>query len=184
MIPFGFIIFGILARLLPHIANVSPLNAIALFSGANLPKRQTIIIPLVILFASDIILGFHATVGYVYGSFILTSLLGLWVRKNKTSQTLIIATLGSSILFFFITNFGVWASTSMYPKTFSGLLECYMMALPFFRNSLVGDLFYSGVFFGGYEVVRLNKRIGFSRIIANGREFLGFVKIRYHSWPS
>ena len=155
MLPFFFIMLGVFARLLPHPANVAPIGAMALFGGVYLSKRLAITLPLVALFVSDIFLGFHATMGYVYGSFVLVSLLGMWVRSKKSPVTLVGASLAGSLLFFLITNFGVWAETNMYPKTWAGLVESYMMALPFFRNSLFGDLFYGMVFFGGYELVKI-----------------------------
>ena len=155
MMPAVLIILGVLARLLPHPANVAPIGAMALFGGVYLNKRLAVILPLVTLFVSDIFLGFHATMGYVYGSFVLASFLGMWVKNHKSPFSLVGASLLGSVLFFLITNFGVWAETSMYPKTWAGLVESYMMALPFFRNSLFGDLFYGMVFFGGYELVKI-----------------------------
>lgn len=155
---FIFIFIGVVARFLPHLPNMTPIGAIALFGGRYLPKRLAIVLPLVAMVISDLYLGFHKTMPYVYGSFILTSLIGMWLRHHTSSYHVVLATLISSTLFFLITNFGVWAHTPLYSKTITGLMESYVMGLPFFRNTLIGDLFYSTVFFGGYELVVLFKR--------------------------
>lgn len=155
MIAITFILIGIMARLLPHPANVAPIAAMALFGGVYLDKRLAIVLPLLAMIASDFFLGFHATMPHVYGSFVAASLLGIWLKNRKSPMTILGATLASAILFYLVTNFGVWQMTSLYPKTLSGLWQSYIMALPFFRNTILGDLFYGGVFFGGYELVTM-----------------------------
>jgi len=140
-------------RLIPHPANVAPIAAMALFGGAYLGKKNALLIPLIALFVSDLFLGLHRTMPFVYGSFLLTGLCGMWLKGHKTFQNVLLITLLSSTQFFIITNLGVWLVGSLYPKTLSGLLLCYTYAIPFFRNTLLGDLLYTGVFFGGYEVV-------------------------------
>jgi asparagine N-glycosylation enzyme membrane subunit Stt3 len=89
----------------------------------------------------------------VWGSFILVGLIGLFIRKRKSITKIIVGTLSGSVLFFLITNFAVWFFGNWYEKTFSGLGQCFYLALPFFRSSLLGDIFYVGVFFGTYELV-------------------------------
>lgn len=153
MIAIFFIIIGVFARLLPHPANFTPIAAIALFGGKYLDKRLAFILPLVVMVISDSILGFHSTVGYVYGSIFLTSLLGMAIKKTRGATPPVVAALTGSILFFLITNFGVWREGMMYPMTLHGLVESYINALPFFRNTIAGDLFYTVVFFGGYESI-------------------------------
>lgn len=147
------IIAGAATRLLPHEYNFTPIAAIALFGGVYLSKKYALILPLVAMFVSDIFLGFHDTMAYVYGSFILTGLIGLWLRNHKNVGTVIGASFVSSVLFFLITNFGVWAQ-GMYARDLSGLMQSYIMGLPFFRGTLLGDLFYTGVMFGAYELVK------------------------------
>lgn len=154
------IIAAALMRLLPHAPNVSPVGAVALFSGANVLGPSAFILPLLAMFISDIFLGFHSTMIFVYGSFILAVILGRTLKKYGFAQ-LVITALLSSLLFFIITNFGVWLTGTMYTKNFSGLLECYIAALPFFRNTLVGDFFYSIILFYGYRLVVVN---GLSRL--------------------
>lgn len=151
--PLLIIFFAVILRLVPHPANFAPIAAMALFGGAYLNKRYALIAPLVAMFVSDIFLGFHNTFAFVYGSFLLTGVIGLWLRNRRTIQNIILASFASSFLFFVITNFGVWLVGNLYPKTIQGLIECYIAAIPFFRNTLIGDLFFVGVFFGGYEVV-------------------------------
>lgn len=148
------ILAGVLLRLLPHPANFAPIAALALFGGTYLNKKYALLIPLVAVFLSDLYLGFYSIpiMAAVYGSFIIVGLLGLWLKKHKNTQNTIGVTVLSSVLFFVITNFAVWAFSPWYAKTLPGLLQCYYMALPFFRNTLLGDFFYVGVFFGVYAI--------------------------------
>jgi len=145
---------AVLSRLIPHIPNFTPIGAMALFGGAYLDKRWAILLPLVAMFFSDLFIGFYspAVMVSVYGSFVLIGLTGLWLRKRKNPRNVLFAALSSSILFFIVTNFAVWAAGS-YSRGLDGLLTSYIMALPFFRGTLFGDIFYTAVFFGGYELV-------------------------------
>ena len=152
--PLLIIFVAVLMRLLPHLPNFTPIAAMALFGGVYLSKKYTFIIPLAAMFMSDIFLGFHATMPYVYGSFILAGVIGLWLKNHKSTKNIICSSLISSILFFLITNFGVWVG-GWYPRTFSGLMESYVMGIPFFKNTVIGDLVYTGVFFSAYELVQL-----------------------------
>jgi hypothetical protein len=79
--------------------------------------------------------------------------IGLWLRSRRKPALIAGAALTSSILFFILTNFGVWASGHLYPKTWAGLVTCYTAALPFFRNSLEGDLLYTLILFGGFALM-------------------------------
>lgn len=148
------VILAISTRLLPHPANFAAVGAVALFSGTYLKKNYAIWLPLIIMVISDVIIGLHNLIFFTWGSFILIGCIGFWVRKNKNFHNVIFATVTGSLAFFFITNFAVWAFTPLYAKTSQGLLECFVMALPFFRNSFLGDAFYVGVLFGAYESSR------------------------------
>ena len=161
-----FIIFGIFCRLIPHLPNVTPVAAIALFGGAYLGKRSALIVPLVIMIISDLFLGFHPVAVFVWGSFLLTVFIGLWLKEHRTVKNIIGASLSSSFIFFIVTNFGVWASpASWYPHTWQGLVNCYVMAIPFFRNTILGDIGYVALFFGVYELAQLAvKRITANRL--------------------
>jgi hypothetical protein len=148
------VIFAAVLRLLPHPANVAPIAGMALFGGTYINRGFALLAPLIALFISDIFLGFHKTIPFVYGSFLLTGLLGLWLRKHKNFGNIVLVTLASSLLFFLITNFGVWLVGGIYPHTLEGLVRCYSLAIPFFRNTLLGDMFYTGALFGGFELSR------------------------------
>jgi hypothetical protein len=152
------ILFAALSRLLPHPMNFAPITAIALFGGVYLSKKYSIIIILAALVLSDLFLGFYKGIEWVYGSFILVAFIGFWLRNRienasagKKIGYILASTLGGSIIFFLITNFGVWQAGFLYPRTWAGLIECFTLAIPFFRNALLGDLFYSVVLFGLYE---------------------------------
>ncbi len=151
--PFLVIFLAVVLRLLPHPPNVAPIASLALFGGCYLNKRYALFVPLVAMLISDYFLGFHNTMLFVYGSFLLTGLFGIWVRKRKTVKNVIGVSLFSSLLFYLITNLGVWVVGGLYPKTLPGFLQSYYFAIPFFRNTIIGDLFYTGLFFGGYELI-------------------------------
>lgn len=146
------ILFAAFSRLIPHPANFTPIAAIALFSGVYLNKKYFLVIPVAAMLLSDIFLGFHQTMIWVYGSFAVIALIGLWLKSHKNAGYIFGTTLVSSIIFFVITNFGVWA-TGYYGYSSSGLAECYTMAIPFFKNSVAGDLVYVTAMFGIYELV-------------------------------
>src|SRR3989344_4910007 len=153
--PTVIILFAVTLRLVPHPPNFSPIAAMALFGGAYLNRGYAIFVPLLALFLSDVLIGFYSPLVMfsVYGSFVLTGLMGLWLKKRKSAGSVVLTAMGASILFFLVTNFAVWA-TGAYARDLSGLAQSYLMGLPFFRNTLLGDLFYTGVFFGGYELVK------------------------------
>ena len=146
------ILFAAFSRLMPHPANFTPVAAIALFSGTYINKKYMFFVPIAAMLISDMIIGFHSTMIWVYGSFILIALIGLWLRSHKNIAGIIGTALASSIIFFIITNFGMW-TTGYYGYTFGGLIECYTMAIPFFRNSLAGDAIYCTIMFGVYELI-------------------------------
>lgn len=151
---------GVLSRLLPHHPNIVPITALCLFGSVYLPKKL-IFLPLLILLISDYFIGFYGlTMVYVYGSFALISLIGLWLKKHKSFKGVLGVSIFSSVLFFIITNLGVWAPpNNWYPHNLAGLIESYTLAIPFFRNSLIGDVGYTVMLFGGYEIAqRLAKR--------------------------
>ena len=149
----GMILAAAAARLVPHAPNFTPIAAIALFGGAHFAdKRLAFGVPLAALLLSDLVLGFYHGMAVVYGSFALIVGLGLWLRSRRTIWPIAGAALVSSLLFFLVTNFGVWVAGSLYPQTLSGLGACYVAAIPFFRNTLGGDLFFSAVLFGGFAL--------------------------------
>lgn len=146
----GIIILAALSRLLPHPPNMTPITAVALFSGSKLKGRWSFVIPFLSMLISDLFLGFHATMIFVYGSFLITFLLGKIFLNKHGFFRLALVSLSSSILFFVITNFGAWLLFDMYPHNMSGLFYAYFMAIPFFRNMIVGDMIYVFALFYGY----------------------------------
>ena len=142
-------------RLIPHVPNVSPIAALALFSGALIPSWRGFVLPILSMVFSDIFLGFHPTIPFVYGSFILIFCIGYFLRKKISILNVGFGSLVGSIIFYIITNFGVWATSSMYEKNVNGLVHSYVMGLPFFRNTIVGDIFFTYIFFLGYQTIKL-----------------------------
>ena len=151
----AIIIFAALTRLMPHPPNFTPIIAMGLFGGAYLKdKRWALLLPVGAMLLADVFLGFHGTMIWVYGSLIIITTIGFLLKRGVTLQNGAIATIGGSLLFFLVTNFGVWASGSFYPKTVEGLISCYAAGIPFFGNTLAGSVFYSGLMFFGYEQIR------------------------------
>lgn len=157
----GLIGLVALSRLLPHPFNFTPIGAIALFAGTYITDRkQAFLLPLIALFISDIVIeivtgsGFYRDMIFVYGSFALITSIGFLVRGREQRQIIMVASLISSILFFFLTNFGTWLMYDMYPKSMQGLLMCYIAGIPFFKGTIMGDLFYNLVLFGSFALAR------------------------------
>jgi hypothetical protein len=167
--PFVFIALAVFVRVIPHIPalsglphlpNFTPVAAIALFSGFYLNRKYSFGIVIAAMLVADLIIGFYSplVMSAVYGSFLLIWLLGVRLKKHPGTLNLISTTLFGSIIFYLVTNFAVWAfpgSFMMYPKTWHGLMTCYIMGLPFFRSMALGDLFYVGTLFGAYELAKL-----------------------------
>lgn len=164
----GFIIFAALSRLLPHAYNFTPIGAIALFGAAYFPqKKWAFIIPVAALWLSDLFLNnmvyasyyegfafFSSGFLYTYGAFALVVMLGIYLFDKITVPRVLAGALGGSIIFFIVSNFGVWLASPMYPLTLEGLIVCYTAAIPFFHYTLAGNLVYCGVLFGGFEYLR------------------------------
>lgn len=147
--------FGVILRILPHPPNFAPIGALALFSGTYLDKKLAWLIPLIPLWITDYFIGFYEIklMLAVYGSFVIISLIGFWLRTQKRPENIFFCSLFGSLLFFLITNLAVWLFTPWYSKDLQGLILCFTLALPFFRNTILGDLFYNGLFFGLRELV-------------------------------
>ena len=145
----------IVARMLPHVPNVAPMAALALFSGVYLPKRWSIVVPMVAMLISDSVVGFYEwqVVVAVYLGFAITVMIGWQVRKNVQPLSALAGSLSGSIVFFLLTNAAVWAFAQMYAHTLGGLMDSYVMAIPFFKFSLVGDVAWTTVFFATYQLV-------------------------------
>lgn len=153
----ALISFGVLFRLIPHPVNIAPIGAIALFGGSKLPKRYAVSVIVATMLLSDVLIGFHGVMAYTWGSYLLIALLGGFVLQKTSVIKIGGMALTSSFLFFTISNFGVWLHSGMYTKTIDGLIQCYIMALPFYQNTLIGDVFFSSLLFGGYTVFAVVK---------------------------
>lgn len=153
---FSVIAFGAIMRLIPHWPNFTPIAAMALFGGAYFSKKHlALLVPLLAMFVSDLFLGLHQWMIAVYISFALVVGIGILLRSHIKVGTVLLASLSSSLLFFILTNFAMWAGSPFYPQNIGGLIECYVAAIPFLNNGLLGDLFYSTLFFGGFYLAQL-----------------------------
>jgi uncharacterized protein DUF6580 len=140
-------------RLVPHPPNFSPIDGMALFGGAYLGRRAlAFAAPLAALLLSDAVLGFYPGMEFQYLSVALIALLGSLALSQVTVLRLGTAAIASSVLFFAVTNFGTWLTSGMYAHNFAGLGACYAAAIPFFRNTVAGDLFYAALVFGGFAI--------------------------------
>ena len=155
IVTFMMILLAALSRLVPHVPNVTPITALALFGGVYLDKKHAFMVPLAAMLISDYFIGFYTGMAWVYASFVAIGFIGLWLRNHPGVATTLGATLAGSVLFFVVTNFGVWVSSQVtYPHTLTGLIECYVAAVPFFRNTLLGDVIYVSAMFGLFELAK------------------------------
>lgn len=160
------IVIAALTRVLPHPPNFSPVEAIALFGGAHLlSKRWALIVPLAGMMVSDLVLaaingGLYASwfsgtgIWVVYLCIALTTVLGFGLRGRVTGARVLGYSLGSSVLFFLVTNFAAWLGDPMYAKTLGGLGQSYLAGVPFFQWTVLGTLTYAAILFGGFALLR------------------------------
>lgn len=144
---------GVAGRLLPHAWNFTPIAAVALFAGVYLGRNYAVALPIIAMLIGDLFIGFYGwqMMLVVYLSYAVIGLSGLLIKKYKSFATIAAGGLLAPIIFFLTTNWAVWQFSAWYAKDLGGLIQCYTMALPFFRNNLLGDLFYVSVLFGVYE---------------------------------
>jgi hypothetical protein len=143
-------------RLVPHPPNFTPIGAMALFSGAYLGRRAlAFAAPVGALLLSDLVLGFYHGQATVYFSVALIVTIGMVALKRRSALRIGTAALLSSIMFFLVTNFGMWMFSGIYPRTSAGLEACFVAAIPFFQNTVAGDLFYAALLFGGFRIAEL-----------------------------
>jgi len=142
-------------RLIPHYPNFTAIGAVALFGGAYFSKKWlAFIVPLAALFLTDLIIGFYSQMWVVYLSFVLIVLIGMTLHGAKKPGKVILASISASVSFFLITNFAMWYGSALYPQNFTGIMESYTAAIPFFSYTLLGDLFYVGIMFGLFEIAK------------------------------
>lgn len=154
LIALGLVTLGVVSRLIPHQPNLTAIGAIAIFSGVYLPKKFAFAVPILSMLISDMIIGFHSTIGWVYAAFVLVAFLSYqgrsWLRDGK----ILASPLVSASLFFLVSNFGVWLSGSLYPLTLAGLVDCFIRAVPFFRPTLMGDFAYTTLLYASFQLVQ------------------------------
>jgi hypothetical protein len=140
---------GVVGRFFIEVPNVSPMITIALLGGYFVGARKAWIIPILAMLITDSVIGFYdwKLMFSVYACFILPVFLSRFINKDLLLSPMILSALGSTC-FFVITNFTVWATSQWYPHTITGLLECYIAAIPFYRNMLVGDVILTFSCFG------------------------------------
>ncbi|MGE4170028.1 MAG: DUF6580 family putative transport protein [Candidatus Margulisiibacteriota bacterium] len=147
--------FGVMLRILPHPFNFTPIGAMGLYAGLKTRQKSLAFgLPLIAMFLSDLVLGFHSLQVLVYGCIALNVAAGLWLRAHFSWVKCGGLVLLCSTLFFMVTNFGVWVFSGMYPHTMSGLLSCFALAIPFFQNAVLGDFVYTGAFLGLDAIAR------------------------------
>lgn len=161
-----FVLAAAFSRLVPHPLNVAPITAMALFGAAHFRNRfSSVALPLVAMLLSDVVLYSTKDVAYrsealinmlfVYSALAIIAGLGQWLRGRVSVARVIGTTLAGSVVFFLVTNFGAWLTLSratppMYSQSFSGLIDCFVAGLPFFKNTVLGDLGYAAALFGGF----------------------------------
>ena len=166
MLPYLFVLFAVAVRLaIPYMPthpwHFTPVAASLLFFGARVSRRQ-LWIPVALLALSDVVLSkfvYHYAVDasqlVSWAWYAAIVLLGTRLHNNERPLWIGAAAFASPISFFLVSNFASWASMPMYPKTFAGLMTSYTLGLPFFKNDLIGTLFFSAVFFAVPVVLRL-----------------------------
>jgi len=153
------IIFGFAFRVFLNeqvgIPNFEALTALSLVSGSFLGGVFAPIIPLLMAFSSDIYFGNTSVYLFTWSAFALAGILGTLVRRNSKHRFLKITGLGvlSVLFFYFWTNFGWWLTSGMYQMTFSGLIRCYIAALPFLKNQLISVLIFTPSFFASFSLI-------------------------------
>lgn len=162
----SMILMAALMRLIPHWPNFTPVAAMALFGGVYLSRKfLAFLIPLAAMFLSDLIIGLHNTMIAVYIAFAVTVGIGMLISRKPRLVHIAGGAVASTLIFFLITNFAAWLGSPLYPQTFAGLMQSYAAGLvflndgshgiSFFLNSLIGDLFYTTVFFGVFYLARM-----------------------------
>jgi hypothetical protein len=145
------IVIAAALRVAPHPWNFTPVGAMALFSGAVIrDRRLAFLFPLLALFVGDIFIGFYKIIPIIYASFLINVAIGLWLRGRRTVARISLATLLGAIQFFLVSNLAFWQFMNTYPHNASGLLACYVAAIPLFWNTLAGDAVYVAALFLGY----------------------------------
>jgi hypothetical protein len=155
----GLTILGMLARLVPHAPNFTPVGGVSLFAGGRLSGWKAYLLPLVLMLVTDpLVGGYSFATPFVYASFLIYVWIGSRVRATQSPLAIGGAALAGSVQFFLITNFAMWLKpVSLYTHNAAGLMACYVAAIPYYRNTVLADLFYSAALYGAYAL--LSRRV-------------------------
>ncbi|HLB32454.1 MAG TPA: DUF6580 family putative transport protein [Patescibacteria group bacterium] len=153
-LPYLIMAAAVASRFLPHPPNFTAVGAGALYGGRYFRGPIKYFVPLGAMLISDIFLGWHRTIPFVYGALLFNVWLGARIARQPKWYNIVGGAAVSSAVFYLVTNFGVWLVGSWYPHTVAGLVNCYVLALPFARWTLAGDLAFTVVFFGLTETIR------------------------------
>ncbi len=172
----AIIFLAAFSRMVPHILNFSPLGAIGLFGAAHFDKKwKAFLIPIAATWLSDLFINnvifaryypnftwFYEGFYWQYGSYILITLAGLLIFKKINVSKVLMGSLVSTAIFFLVSNFGCWIGSAFYPQNLGGMLTTYVAGIPFLSGTVLGDLFYSGILFGGYYL--LQSKVSFFKL--------------------
>ena len=154
----GMIILGAFSRLIPHPWNFTAMGAISLLAGREFTKSSyALMVPLAAMLVSDLFLGLHSGIAFTYVGMAATVLFAYFFKDKVSGARLVAWSLMSSLLFFFISNFGVWIVGDMYPLNMSGLINCYVMGIPFLGGQIAGDLFFTSLIFTAYDFLAFKR---------------------------
>ena len=163
----GAILVAAFSRLIPHPMNFTPIGAMALMGAAYFDRKAfAFLVPAASMFISDLFINnlvypsegfvlFGGTFIPVVGAFMLIALMGTYTLRKIKLDNVLLSSIGASAIFFLVSNFGSFIGSPMYTKDFAGLMYCYEMAIPFFGNTIAGDLVYTGILFGAMELAKM-----------------------------
>jgi len=152
IIPFSVLALLVASRLIPHPPNFTPVIAIAVMCSYFFKNKYISLSVLFLsMFLSDVFIGFYQNMYVVYLSLLLIVYFFSIVKNKITSKNLFIFCFIGSLIFFLVSNFGVWAFGGMYEKNFDGLIYCYFLAIPFFTNTFLSTVFFSYVALFSYN---------------------------------
>ncbi len=153
MLALGLFFIGTISRFVFHIPNFTPVIALALFSGAYVNRKYAVIMPVLLMILTDFVLGMYNSVVFTWTAIALSAMLGMRLRGRKTFGTVVFNSILSAVLFFAISNFGVWLMSGMYAHNLSGFVRCFILAIPFFKNTFLSTVIYTAVLFAMYETI-------------------------------
>lgn len=152
MLAIALVTLGVASRLVPHLSQFTAILAVAMFAGMYLNRRLALVVPVALMMVTDVIIGFHDTMPFTWGSMLVITAIGVWLRERKNPANVFAGSIFCAVFFFIVTNFGAWLSP-LYPHTWAGLRECYILAIPFFKSTLLSTMAYSMVLYAGYELL-------------------------------